>query len=120
MIYHEMAGDYCEKCEMDSFQLINHLINDIQLLSSEVVRLRYSLSWFLPKHEGEMIRCEIVSDLHGSYYDFPTYQHFVSDFCNGHDPLENEDYCNHMAKLSKGEESSDDYRSLTRGQADKQ
>jgi len=113
MIYHEMTDDYCDSCVMDSFQLINHLIKDIQLLSSEVVRLRYSLSWFLPEYDGEMIRCEIVRDLHGSYYDYPAYQHFVSEHCDGHDPLESEGFCNHMAKLSNGEESSDEFRSLT-------
>jgi hypothetical protein len=112
LINHEEASDYCEKCETGSFQLINHLIKEIQLLSSEVVRLRYSLSWFLPKHDGEMIRCEIVSDLHGSYYDYPAYQNFVSDYCDGDDPFESEVYCNHMAKLSNGEES-DEFRRLT-------
>lgn len=110
---HEIVNDYCEKSDLDSLQLIDQLIKDIQLLSSEVVRLRYSLSYFVPKHDGEMIRCEILSDLHGSYYDYPAYRHFVSDYCDGYDPFDNEGYCAHMAKLSKGEDSSDEFRSLT-------
>ena len=112
MIDYEIGCDCCEKCEMNSYQLIDHLIKDIQLLSSEVVRLRYSLSLFLPKRDGEMIRGEILSDLHGSYYVYPTYRHFVSEYCDGRDPMESEDYCDHMEKLSKGEESSK-FRKLT-------
>jgi len=65
VIGYEMS-DGC--CGMDSFKLIDHLINDIQLLASEVVRLRYSLSWFLPKDVGETLRGEIICDLHSSYY----------------------------------------------------
>jgi hypothetical protein len=97
----------------DSFQLIGHLVNDIQLLASEVVRLRYSLSWFLPKHTGEMVRGECCSDLHGSYYDYPAYQNFIAEYYDGDDPLESESFRKHMAKLSKGEISTDEFRSLT-------
>ena len=113
MIDCEIADGFCgENCVMDSFRLVDRLVNDIQHLSSEVVRLRYLLSWHLPKHVGETIRLEAVRDLHGGYYEYPTYRHFVSDFCGGHDPLESAGYCNHLRKLSKGEESSE-FRSLT-------
>jgi len=113
MTEYRCHDDCCNNCVTDSFQLIDHLIRDIQLLSSEVVRLRYSLSWFLPKHTGEMIRCECRSDLHGAYYDYPAYQSFVSIYCDGHDPLESEAFCDHLARLSKGEKSTAEFRSLT-------
>ena len=109
----EMRSDYfCENCEVDTFRLIDHLVYDIQHLASEVVRLRYMLSWHLPKGVGETIRGEIVSDLHGSYYDYPTYQGFISRYFQGQDPFESDRFCNHMRKLSIGEESSE-FRSLT-------
>ena len=109
----EMRSYYdCEDCEAESFRLIDHLVYDIQHLASEVVRLRYLLSWHLPKDVGETIRWEIVSDLHGSYYDYPTYQGFILRYFQGQDPFESERYCNHLMKLSKGEESSE-FRSLT-------
>jgi hypothetical protein len=113
MIDYGMADDYCcEDCEMDSFKLVDHLINDIQHLASEVVRLRYSLSWHLPKDSGQTIRQEIVSDLHSSYFEHHTYHRFVSKYCSGLDPLESERYCDHLIKLGNGEESSE-FRSLT-------
>ena len=109
MIEHGEAGDCYD---VDSFQLISNLIEDIQLLSSEVVRLRYLLSWHLSKEDGETIRGEIVGDLHGGYSDYSAYRHFVSEYCDGYDPLESERFCGHLAKLSKGERS-DEFRSLT-------
>jgi hypothetical protein len=103
----------CDHCIEDAYELIEVLIRDIQLLASEVVRLRYLLSWHLPEHTGEMVRCESRSDLRGSYYHYPTYQDYVSKYCDGHDPFDCELYCNHMARLAKGEKSADEFRSLT-------
>ena len=110
---HEMRTDYyCEECEASSFHLIDHLVNDIQHLASEVVRLRYMLSWHLTGDVGETIRGEIVSDLNGSYYDYPTYQSFISRYYHGDDPFDSDRYCNHLKKLSEGENSAE-FRSLT-------
>jgi hypothetical protein len=113
MTYSNCHDVCCDNCVEDSFELIDKLIKDIQLLASEVVRLRYSLSWFLPKHTGEMVRSESRSDLHGSYYGHRIYQDFISDYYDGVDPFENEMFCNHLDKLSKGEKSTDEFRSLT-------
>jgi len=107
MVEQEMGGDYCIKCEVDFYQLIDYLIKDIQRLESEVVRLRFSLSWSLPKHYGEMLRYEVLSDLSSSYYDYPAYQQYISAYYDGHDPMESEGYTKHMIKLSRGELSFD-------------
>jgi len=110
---YEMRSDYiCEDCEAESFRLVDHLVFDIQHLASEVVRLRYLLSRHLPKDVGETIRGEIFGDLHGSYYDYPSYQGFISRYFHGQDPFESDRYCDHLRKLSTGEESSE-FRSLT-------
>jgi len=63
----DCCGDCCDKCIEDAYEFIEVLVKDIQLLASEVVRLRYLLSWHLPEHTGEMVRCEIRSDLRGNY-----------------------------------------------------
>lgn len=113
MIDCEMTDNYrCEDCKLDSFMLVDRLIEDIQQLASEVVRLRHLLSWHLPKDLGETIRGESLSDLHGSYYDYAAYMKFVSEYCDGDDPMESERYNNHMVKLYKGKESFE-FRSLT-------
>jgi len=110
---YEMITDYyCEECEASSFRLIDHLVNDIQHLASEVVRLRYMLSWRFPGDVGKTIRSEIVSDLNGSYYDYPSYKSFISRYHHGEDPFESDRYCNHLKKLSEGKDSSE-FRSLT-------
>lgn len=101
------ADDYCDQCEMDSYILIDRLVKDIQRLEAKVVYLRYSLSRYLRKHEGEMLRCEILSDLSGSYYDQPAYQRFVSDYCGGLDPMDCDKYIVYLTNLSIGDAAAD-------------
>ena len=113
MTDYDCYGDCCDKCIEGAYEFIEVLVKDVQLLSSEVVRLRYLLSWHLPEHTGEMVRCEIRSDLRGNYGQYPTYQDYVSEYCNGHDPFECELYCNHMERLARGAKSADEFRSLT-------
>jgi hypothetical protein len=96
-----------DEYEMDFYQLIDELIADIKHLESKVVRLRYLLSGFLPEHDGKMLKCEIFSDLAGSYYSHPAYQQYVAKYCDGHDPMDSTNYVKHMMKLSHGDESVD-------------
>ena len=96
-----------DECEMYFYQLIDLLIADIKHLESKVVRLRYLLSGFLPEHDGKILKCEIFSDLSGSYYSQPAYQQYVAKYCDGHDPMDNTNYVEHMMKLSHGDESID-------------
>ena len=113
MTEHNCHDICCDNCVEDSYELIDNLVKDIQLLASEVVRLRYSLSWHLPKHTGEMVRCEIFSDLHDTYYHFPIYEDFTAAYYDGDDPLQSKKFCNHLARLANGEKSTDEFRSLT-------
>ena len=106
-------GVCCDRCVEDSYDLIDRLVRDIQLLVSEVVRLRYSLSWHLDEHTGEMIRLEIRSNLHSPYYDHPVYQNYISDYYGGDDPLQSRKFCKHMEKLAKGKKSTDEFPDLT-------
>jgi hypothetical protein len=84
MTEHNCYDVCCNNCIEDAYELVDALVKDIQLLASEVVRLRYLLSWHLTEHTGEMVRCESRSDLHGNYYHYPTYQDYVSEYCDGH------------------------------------
>jgi len=93
----------CANCEDEANRLINHLLGDIQLLALEVVMLRYAISWVLPKHDGGTLRSEILSDLYGSYYDYPAYQRFMSAYYGGNDPMEDKAFNDHLIRLSKGE-----------------
>ena len=103
---------FCDMCESDSHQLLHHLIYDIQLLSSEVVRLRFLLSRHLPLQDENTLRQEILSNLHSSYDDYAAYQRFVTVYCHDCDPLERDSFVSHLSKLSHGEDSHQ-WRSLT-------
>jgi len=107
MTAHEMSRDFCDNCEMDFYSLVDCLIKDIQHLESKVVYLRYSLSMFLPEYDGEMLKCEIFSDLSGSYSDQSAYQRYVSDYCHGQDPMDTAEYCAHLMRVSCGKGSVD-------------
>ena len=93
--------DDCDRCEMDFHALIERCIRDVQFLQSKVVCLRHSLSQYLQNHEGDMLRCEIFSDLAGTYYDLPAYQRFVSTDCGGIDPMERNSYLEFLLKLQR-------------------
>jgi hypothetical protein len=107
MTDHEMFRDFCDNCGMDFYRLVDCLINDIQHLESKVVYLRYSLSKFLPEYNGNMLRCEIFSDLSGSYIDQSAYQQYVSEYCYGQDPMDTAEYCQRLMRISCGKESVD-------------
>ena len=105
MTDYEWDDGYCNKCEMDFYNLIDKLVKDIQHLESKVVCLRHSLSVYLPEHEGKMLKYEIFSGLAGSYWEQPTYQKYMSECCGGNDPMDSETYNDLLKRLSRGEES---------------
>jgi len=95
---------YCNNCEMEFLDLIDHLILGIQHLESKAVYLRYLLSLYLPKWDGEMLRCDIFSDLSGGFSDKPAYQRYISVYHCGLDPMDGEAYTDFMWRLSQGED----------------
>jgi len=106
MIDCEWNDDYCDKCEMDYYDIIDHLIKDIQHLEAKVVYLRYLLSGFLPKHDRDMLRCDIFHDLARAFWELPAYRRYVSKYCDGHDPIDDDSYVALLTRISTGEEST--------------
>ena len=106
-----MVTDYeidyidCDCCEQEFQQLIEKLVKDIQHLEAKSIYLRYLLSQYFPKHEGEMLRSDIFRDLYGSNYDYPAYQRYVSKWCGGRDPLDNWKRCKYLMRVSRGEKT---------------
>jgi len=92
---------------MDFYQLIGLLTSDIRRLEAKVVRLRYLLSGHLSEYDGKMLRSEIFSDLSGCYLEQSVYKRYISDYCDGNDPMDSEEHIRLMMKLSKGEEIVD-------------
>jgi hypothetical protein len=97
----------CEKCEYGFYQIIDLLIKDIQKLELKVVRLRYLLSGFFQEHDGKMLKCELFSDLSGGYYEQPAYEKYISNYCDGQDPMDSADFVKHLMKVSRGEDLYD-------------
>ena len=95
--------EYCESCEMEYFQLIEALILNIMHLESKVVYLRFSLSNYLPLHRAKLMRSDIFSDLSANHIDRPAYHRYVSIYCDGNDPMDDNNHCKLLMELSKGE-----------------
>lgn len=94
----------CCYCLDKFYDLTDGLIKDIQHLEKTVVSLRYSLSKLLPDHNGLMLRCDILSELAGRYYENPAYQQFIEAYHDGVDPLECDSYSKQLLKLAHFEE----------------
>ena len=89
----------------DVFRLIESLITDIQHLESEVVRTRYELSRHLTEKERNLLRSDILSNLGGRYASDPAYDAFVQEWCGGNDPMDSDEWVEHIWRLAHGEES---------------
>jgi hypothetical protein len=109
MADHEAAytcyDDCCDGCVTKFYELTDALVKDIQHLEAKVVFLRYSLSKFLPAYDGEMLRCDIFSDLSGCYWDNAAYQQYMANYYDGHDPMDSRKHAKFMIRLSCGRES---------------
>ena len=90
---------------LNVFRFIESLITDIQHLESEVVRTRYELSKCLPEEERNLLRSDILAGLGGRYPDDPAYDAFVQEWCGGSDPMDSDEWVEHIWSLAHGEES---------------
>lgn len=105
MNLHEFPDASSYVSVLDYFRLIEALISDIQHLESEVVCTRYELSRYLPEKERNLLRSDILSNLGGRYAGNPAYDVFVSQWCNGTDPMDSDEWVEHIWRLAHGEVS---------------
>jgi len=84
-----------EMLEQQSIELVDCLVSNIKQLEAKVVCLRHELSRYIPdKYKGEMLRCDILSDLSScDFYDNPVFQRFVSCHHKGENPFDDIDLC---------------------------
>ena len=94
-------------CQYEFCQLIDDLIKDIQHLESETVRTRYELSRHLTYPYNEYLRSDILSDLGRRYSDHPTYQIYIQLLYNNQDPMETDEWCEHICRLANGHVDSE-------------
>ena len=90
---------------LNVFRLIESLITDIQHLESEVVRTRYELSRHLSEKERNLLRSDILSNLGGRYAGDPVYDAFVQEWCGGSDPMDSDEWVEHICRLAHGDGS---------------
>ena len=102
---HESPDSDCLVSISEVFRLIEAMLTDIQHLESEVVRTRYELSRHLSEKERNLLRSDILSNLGGRYAGDPVYDAFVQGWCGGSDPMDSDEWVEHIWSLAHGEES---------------
>ena len=102
---HELPNAISSVSILDFFRLIEALISDIQHLESEVVCTRYELSRYLPEKERNLLRSDILSNLGGRYASDPAYDAFVQEWCGGNDPMDSDEWVEHICRLAHGDGS---------------
>ena len=95
----------CSNCVEDFYNLTDLLINEIQHLEAKIVFLRYTLSKHLPAYDGEMLRCDIFSDLSRRFWDHSAYREYMDEYNFGQDPMDEAKQVRRMIRISRGEES---------------
>lgn len=97
--------------EMDAFQLIHDLTEEIVLLEEELIRWRHALIKYLPVRWADGLRQDIFDNQSRRFYgDSELYDRFVDEYCAGVDPLESDDHVERMLRLRDGtDEISIDY-----------
>ena len=88
----------------DFCQLIHFLIQDIQHL--DVVRTRFQLSRHLPELDRINLQADIISDLAGRYEDHPAYLQYINLYHNNLDPMNSDEWVNHIISVSNGKDST--------------
>jgi len=94
-------------CLSEFCQLIDELIKDIKHLESETVRTCYELSRHLESPYDEYLRSDILSDLGRRYNDHPAYQVYIQFLYNNQDPMETDEWCEHICRLAHGHVDSE-------------
>ncbi len=97
-------GNYCSECYYlaEYAKLTNAMIEEIKFLRADIVRWRQALIKYLPPRWADGLRQDIFSNIFYSFEDYDAYQDFVKDYCNGEDPLDNEEDSAFLQRLKDG------------------
>lgn len=107
-----MTDDYNEwrecldtdDCELVAsfLELVDAMVRDMQHLKAETIRARYELSQkYDPDHKW-ITTVDILSNLDMPHYDSLAYQHYVSIYYDGGDPMSFKGFVDSMVRLAQG------------------
>lgn len=96
----------CNDCNYlyEFCKLVDALVKDILHLESETVHARYELSRYLDKPYDEYLRSDILSNMAGRYSDNPAYQVYIQLYHDNLDPMESDEWVEHIMNLAHGDE----------------
>ena len=82
-------------------------MKDIQHLKFEIVCTRYELIRYLEHLYDEFLQSDILSNLAGRYSYDPAYKVYIQLLYNNQDPMELDEWVEHILALSHSHEDSE-------------
>ena len=91
-------------CELVSsyLELVDAMVKDILHLKAETIRARYELSQKLDPDHQWTAGPDLLSGLSMPHYDSLAYQHYVSTYYDGGDPMSFKDFIDSMSSIIEG------------------
>lgn len=87
---------------LDSYLLIDALVQDILSLEEEMVRWRQALMRHLSPIDAQNLKSDIYDNLARRHYDNECYQTYIKLLYNGVDPMESKEHCQMLRRLRDG------------------
>ena len=100
-----------EKRDLEFFSLIDAMVREMRYLEEDIVRWRRAITKYLPSDWADSLLQDIFNNtvvrFDGRYQ---AYDDFVTQFCGGKDPVDDEQHIARMLRLRDGvDETSIDY-----------
>jgi|GEM_PF-637164 len=95
---------YPESCQdlVESYLLVDSLVQDILSLEEEMVRWRQALLRHLSPIDAQNLKSDIYDNLARRYYDNTCYQAYIKRMYNGKDPMESKEHSQMLRRLKDG------------------
>lgn len=93
--------EFCQDL-VESYLLVDSLVQDILSLEEEMVRWRQALLRHLSPIDAQNLKSDIYDNLARRYYDNECYQDYIKRMHNGKDPMESEEHSLMLQRLKEG------------------
>jgi hypothetical protein len=97
----DCCPEFCQDL-VESYLLVDSLVQDILSLEEEMVRWRQALLRHLSPIDAQNLKSDIYDNLARRYYDNECYQDYIKRMHDGKDPMESEEHSLMLQRLKEG------------------
>ncbi|MDO9493758.1 hypothetical protein, partial [Acetobacterium sp.] len=100
-------GAFCSPPRQLILALFLAILGSARQLFLDILPCLKQLSRHLKYPYDEYLRSDILSDLGRRYNDHPAYQVYIELLYNNQDPMETDEWCDHIYRLAHGHNDSE-------------